>query len=293
MKKLDLFNSEPFVIFGTGGSGTRVVAKILVGANCFIGSNLNKPLDNQDFGFLLAGRVDWMEKNFPFENQEAEKFLLLFKKIYFQQWISFYDFYLLAKIGMEFFSGNSRRSFARRPLSDRIQKGLRMSKSIFFPRPSQFRYYSAWGFKSPEAIYFLNPLIKLFKGIKLIHMIRDGRDMAFSKQDTPLQYLSLFNVEEDDPVLKSFKNWLQVNSWAQKFCRRNLSTNQYLKINYEELCNHPSSTVCRLIEFLELKPSNLEYLQTIPQKNPSIGRWKRYPDYQDKFRNSDLKFLGY
>ena len=52
MRKKALKELPPVVVFGTGGSGTRVVADILRQSGCFIGNNLNRALDNQDFGFF-------------------------------------------------------------------------------------------------------------------------------------------------------------------------------------------------------------------------------------------------
>ena len=111
MKQIDLRRSPPVVIVGTGGSGTRVVNQILQISRFFIGTNLNRALDNQDFGFLLAGRVDWMRRYFPFDGRDgnAEKYLSVFEKVFFKKPLAPVDFLRLGQVFLEYFSGSSRK----------------------------------------------------------------------------------------------------------------------------------------------------------------------------------------
>jgi len=53
-----LFKKDPVIIFGVGGSGTRIMAKLLSELNYYIGNDLNEALDNMTFTFLFR-RPSW------------------------------------------------------------------------------------------------------------------------------------------------------------------------------------------------------------------------------------------
>ena len=293
MKKLDLMGIPPIIIFGTGGSGTRVVAEIIREAGCFLGSNLNKALDNQDFGFLLAGRVDWMTNKFPFKGNEAESYISLFYKVFFQQSINPNEFLVLLKIAREYISGRSKKSFRRRPIRERAIRGMRLLRSIILPPQQDLKSNPQWGFKSPEAIYFLNPFIRFFQDVKFIHVLRDGRDMVLSKNKSRLQYLEIFPVVSNNLVEVIFQNWCLVNKWAEDLCKSKVSEKQYLQIKYEEICNHPRKSVDKILAFTGLDVAKVERLYNIPKPNPSIQRWKKHRDRFARLDNSILKHFGY
>ncbi|BCW93430.1 MAG: hypothetical protein KatS3mg007_1324 [Thermoanaerobaculum sp.] len=47
--------------------------------------------------------------------------------------------------------------------------------------------YSAWGWKEPRSIYLLPFWNELMPSLRFIHVIRDGRDMAFSANQNQLR----------------------------------------------------------------------------------------------------------
>jgi len=293
MNEPDLINQSPIVVFGTGGSGTRVVAEILKEAGCFIGYNLNSPFDNQDFGFLLSGRIDWMVKNFPFNDDITFPYLNLFKKIFFCQSLNLKGLAILCKVSLEYISGRSRSSFRRRPISERLIRGSKLLKAITPGTFLEIKQYQKWGFKSPEAIYFIRPIIKFFKNVKLIHLIRDGRDMVFSKNRSRLQYLEMFKNNYDDPFKSQLSHWGAINSWALEQGRMMLHEEQYCLIRYEDLCQSPGKTVDKILFFSDIKYKDNEDLYSIPRPNPTINRWQEYKEILKDIDDSDLKKFGY
>jgi len=293
MNNHDLMKQPPIVVFGTGGSGTRVVAEILKEAGCFIGYNLNTPLDNQDFGFLLSGRVDWIVDHFPFEDDSALSYLVLFKKIFFQKSLALNEFILLVKIAVEYLRGQSQASFRRRPISERLLRGKRLLQAVLPGGSLDLPNYQKWAFKSPEAIYLIKPIVNFFSGVKLIHLIRDGRDMVCSKNLSRLQYFELFNIEDKDPVKSQLSHWGAINSWVNDYSKEALPEEQYLLIKYENLCKFPQETVDKILAFSELKCNNLDKLYKIPRFNPSINRWEKYKEDLKNINTSDLIKFGY
>ncbi len=284
MKKR-LIEQSPIVVFGTGGSGTRVVTQILKESGCYVGDNLNGPFDNLTFGYFLAGRTQWMQAHFPFENENdlksANYFLNIFKKVYFGHRLKTLELKDAIRIFFEF-AGKDRAMLKRRPFKERFVSGSKLFKKMFFSGNNRSFECKKWGFKSPEAIYFINPLIAMFPEIKFIHLIRDGRDMAVSTNVNPLRYRKLFNVRSENHIQAALDNWLRVNKWAKDVCRSKLSSSQYLLIKYEDICKHPVSSVNKILEFTGLNPNNIKKVYGIPKDNSNIGRWK----------NCKQKFIG-
>ena len=293
LSKSNLMYQAPIVVFGTGGSGTRVVANILAQAGCFIGSNLNRAMDNQDFGFILAGRVDWMRRQFPFESSVVKDYLRLFKKVFFHMRLTFSDYSLLGKIATEYVCGRSRRSFMRRPLHERARRAMQLLRPGIVGSSEDFSNYQQWGFKSPEAIYFVEPFVEFFPGVRLIHLVRDGRDMAVSQNRNPLQYLNIFDIEEEHEIKAALANWCAVNAWARERCEALIPSEQYLLIRYEDICHQPRKSVNRILSFAGLEAANVESIYEIPKPNPTIQRWKKNREYFHGLDTSVLKNFGY
>jgi hypothetical protein len=283
----------PIVVFGTGGSGTRVVANILAQAGCFIGSNLNRAMDNQDFGFILAGRIDWMRRQFPFAGDVAEDYLRLFKKVFFHMRLTFAEYCSLGKIATEYVWGRSRKSFMRRPLHERARRALQLLRPGILGTLEDFSHYQQWGFKSPEAIYFVEPLVEFFPGVKIIHLVRDGRDMAVSQNQNPLQYLDIFAIEQENEIKAALANWSAVNGWARERCEALIPSEQYLLIRYEDICHQPKKSVDQILSFARLEVTNVDSLYAIPKPNPAIKRWKKQSEYFQSIDTSVLKNFGY
>ena len=292
-----LMDRSPIVIFGTGGSGTRVVAAILKEAGCYMGGNLNRALDNLNFGFFLGGRVKWMEQYFPFEDEErvsqVETCLEIFRKVFFKMPLTIKERGIFLNICVQYLNGNNRKMFRRRPLGERIRRGSTLFKTVFFPLQETLNNFSSWGFKSPEAIYFVKPMMSFFPDIRIIHLVRDGRDMALSANDNPLLYRRLFNLEASEPVSMALNNWLAVNGWAKKACSRTLPGSQYMIIRYEDICEKTIEAVDRILEFAGLEPMDREMVYRIPSRNPSIGRWKENPEMFRQMDTTLLKEFGF
>jgi hypothetical protein len=137
------------------------------------------------------------------------------------------------------------------------------------------------GWKAPRSIYLLPFLYAQYPGLKFIHVLRDGRDMAFSKNQNQLrkhgpQVLNWrerwFNAE---PV-RSILLWARVNIGAAEFGETRL-TKAYLAVRFEDLCAEPIETTARIIRFLgdDLDVASIARAEIAPPR--STGRWRRQP----------------
>jgi len=130
----------PCLVGATGGSGTRVFARIVRRAGLFIGTNLNVSEDAVDLG------------------------------AYSDRWI------------------NTFMDWRARPLPPAVEADMRRDLDAVFehhlaplagrPRP--------WGWKEPRCIYLLPFFHERFPALRFLHVLRDGRDMAYSPNQNQL-----------------------------------------------------------------------------------------------------------
>lgn len=221
----------PLVIGGIGGSGTRVVARLVRHVGFFMGTNLNLSVDAMDF-------------------------------------VEFYDYWINRFLSTELESiSESQTAVMHDQFLECIEKHL-----AHMPEQE-----AGWGWKSPRSIYLLPFFHKVFPEMKFIHVIRDGRDMAFSKNKNQL-------LKHGDSVLgKEFSRFGQPVKAAALWNAVNLATadygekrlgNSYLRVLFEDLCLRASATTARLFKFIGRKDSNdAQGILSEIQVPSSIGRW--------------------
>jgi len=194
---------KPPVILGAiGGSGTRIVARIVQHADIYMGKNLNESVDAIEF------------VNF------------------YDSWINRYvesAFYPLTKSE----TANLREEFLA--CIERHRAPMKDTDAI-------------WGWKEPRSIYFLPFFNDIYSNMKFIHIIRDGRDMAFSENKNQLLKHGKAVMGEKhhslpQPVGAAIL-WNTVNLAAANFSQQHLK-DRYLQILFEELCSNPKGTIDR------------------------------------------------
>ena len=133
-----------------------------------------------------------------------------------------------------------------------------------------------WGWKEPRSMFVLPFLARLFPELRFVHVVRDGRDMAFS----PNQNQRRKHAEvvlgpprpAEPPEARSIALWATVNREAADFGEERLRE-RYLRIRFEELCEEPERQVRRLLDFLGLD-ADAAALADEPAAPQSIGRWR-------------------
>jgi hypothetical protein len=116
----------------------------------------------------------------------------------------------------------------------------------------------AWGWKFPET-YLIGPCIAgTFPKARYLHLIRDGRDVAFKKHltDNPNKKLGRALLERQSALGKGHHLQAAI-SWAfqvEQFAAfsEQLPDNQLLNVTFEHLCNEPDKTTAAICEFLTL-----------------------------------------
>ena len=132
-----------------------------------------------------------------------------------------------------------------------------------------------WAVKNPRTIYILPFLLRQQPDLKFIHLIRDGRDMAFSNNQAQLedhgeQYLGSSGSE--DYALRSIELWQKVNLEALAFAKENMP-DQYMWLRFEDMCDNPTPNTQRIFDFVGIEGDAEAAAKTI-RKPKSVGRWR-------------------
>jgi hypothetical protein len=207
---------KPGVIGATGGSGTRVLARIVQRAGMFVGSDLNDSLDALDFA-AFADR--WVGRELPPE-AAAE---------------------LRALVARQHAEANGR----------------------------------AWGWKEPRSVYLLPLLAEQLPGLRFLHVVRDGRDMAFSENQVQLRKHgdAVLGASTEPDELRSISLWREVNVRAADFGERELGA-RYLRIRFEDLCAEPVAVTAQVLRFFGLEGDAERFAAEEVEEPSSLGRWR-------------------
>jgi hypothetical protein len=118
-----------------------------------------------------------------------------------------------------------------------------------------------WGDKNPFYVLRLDLIQKLFPGARIIHVLRDGRDVAVSYQKTRMRPYNVYMTA---------LRWTRCVTAGQRWGAKNPA--QYLEVRYEDLIGSTERELRRVCEFIgeEFSPAMLTFyeqnedLQQIP-----------------------------
>ena len=228
----DWLSSGPHVIGATGGSGTRVVARIVRRGGMFIGTTLNRAEDAIAFG------------------------------AYSDRWINEFmrDRWLAPP-------APTTEAAMVRDLHDLLEAHL----SPLTPAGAR------WGWKEPRSIYLLPFWHRQLPALKFLHVVRDGRDMAYSGNQNQL-------VRHGDAVFedgsaawgqprRSIALWSRINLLAADYGETRLRAH-YLRVRFEDLCATPVPVISRIFEFFGLRGDIARIAEAEVRPPESLGRWR-------------------
>jgi len=235
----------PIIIGGTGGSGTRVVARIVRHGGMFIGTRLNESEDALD---LAAYSNRWINR--------------------FMEPATF-----------------------PRALAARIEMTKDLKAVLANHLASLSTLAGPWGWKEPRSIYLLPFFHSQFSGMRFLHVIRDGRDMAFSANQNQLNKHGTMLLEPIESQwsapLRSIALWNRLNALAADY-GEGVLPGQYMPIRFEDLCAEPVPAIQRIFEFLGLR-GDVEKIARLEVASPeSLGRWRN----QDQETLAELHRIG-
>lgn len=228
MKKY--FDSDPVVIGGVGGSGTRIIAEILKQSGVFMGSLLNAANDNMQLAGKFPYMRDIIQNKNPINKNAIYKILIQFE----------------IQMSHDFHKNN--------------EKHIR------------------WGWKIPGNYFILKYLKTQYQDMKYIHIIRNGFDMAFSKNQNQLfNWGAYYGIDKDkQPIPKAaFRFWYAANKTAIAEGKELLKDN-FLLIKFEELCLNPEKVISRILDFINFEKSNLNELLKLVEPPNTINRHKKH-----------------
>jgi sulfotransferase family protein len=118
------------------------------------------------------------------------------------------------------------------------------------------------GEKDPEYVRRLPVLHRLFPSARIVHVVRDGRDVALSTLDwmTPSRFLGRMALWREEPVAVCALWWRRQVS-AGRRGRAVVGQDRCLEVRYEQLVCSPESALASVARFLELpyEPQMLRY----------------------------------
>jgi hypothetical protein len=127
-------------------------------------------------------------------------------------------------------------------------------------------------------MYVLPYLHRLFPGMTFLHLIRDGRDMAISRNHGQVRkhYAAVFGeAPGDESNVAAAQLWSKANLEANAWCRANLP-DRHMIVRYEQLCNEPTETIAQILNLLRwpFTQDRLSQLASPIRPSPGIGRWR-------------------
>lgn len=238
--------TSPVIIGGSGGSGTRVVAEIILNAGVYLGQDLNESNDNLLFTYLFKhphrfardldkndSRLSWLfelhEKLFLGNSPNNTK-----------------ELKMLWEAGKEHVFV-SRRYNIFWVLGRMLH--ILMSKPL---RPS------LWGWKEPYTGYFLNAIHSYYPSAKYILVVRNGLDMAYTSTNQQLKYWSKWleiNPRDLSPKNK-FEYWYHYNKHIMVRAK-GLFGDHFLIIKLEDLCLERETNIKKLLNHIGIESESM------------------------------------
>ena len=282
-----LSDAAPIAVGGIGGSGTRLIARLLVELGYDMGSDLNDSLDDLGFTALFKRIELWpLDANL----QKLEQALSV---------------YLTAR-GFptpEDISREVQRRRAEKLITDiaatsqwrevgAIEDRITTLSDIKAPGQS-------WGWKEPNTVMVLPYLLHALPALKYIHVLRDGRDMAFSSNKNQLRLWGgqiLGRTIDPDSPQDAFDYWCTVHEGLLGLQERHGS--RVLLIKLESLVASPKESLDKLLPFLgttaTAAANHKATLSSLISRPDSITRYRdRPPLDMTKSQVELMQRLGY
>lgn len=137
--------------------------------------------------------------------------------------------------------------------------------------------HRAWGWKNSGSLHLLPFFHAEIPGVRFLHLVRDGRDMAYSPNQYQVRRHGGFLLTPDEQrrsqPLRSIALWSRLNLIAADYANAHLH-DRYLLVRFEDLCSSPVPSVQRILDFCGLKAdaTRIARDQVIPP--PSLERWR-------------------
>ncbi len=227
----------PAIIGATGGSGSRALRAALVAGGGYFGSNVNRAGDAIEF--------------FPLYDQHINPTLVAAGSL---------D-YRLAELPAP----------VREAALGELRRALAAYRAGIDPSAP------AWGIKGPRSMFMLPYFASELPAFVFLHLIRDGRDMALSRNRGQMRhYAALFGEPPRQPMeLAAARLWTKANMEVADWAEANLA-GRYRRIRYEDLCRRPREELAAVLDFLGWPVAGADVDRMALEVRPAagIGRWQ-------------------
>jgi Sulfotransferase family len=136
-----------------------------------------------------------------------------------------------------------------------------------------------WGVKNSRSMLMLPVWDRCFPEMRFLHVIRDGRDMAYSETGNQVRRHGRAVLGADmelPPPQRAMLWWARVNSAAADYGEARLGR-RYMRVRLEDLCARPKRTIRSLFDFIDAQGDRKEAIAEVDPP-PSLGRWRQHPE---------------
>lgn len=137
---------------------------------------------------------------------------------------------------------------------------------------------TAHGVSSHRAVCLELPyLCARLPQLRFVHVVRDGRDMAFAQHMMHVQRWSDLELESKwrtaSLQVRAAALWQQQNLAAADYGEQHMGA-RYILVRLEDLCDDPVKETRRLAAFLDRPNPSPELVAHYVKKSKSMGRWQ-------------------
>lgn len=266
MKKTDLDQlrySSPIIIAGIGGSGTRVVAEILIRAGVYLGHDLNKSNDNLLFTYLFKHVYNFPTGPDDLNQKRMEALALHHKLLFGYTRLTPAELWLILKLGW----AQATNRYNGLWVLNRWQKAFRYKPGATPPR--------YWGWKEPHSLFFLPGISAFYPNAKFVLVVRNGLDMVYSRNKQQFEYWGkAFQIDSNDRSPQNeFEFWYRSNLYTINLAHE-LFKDNFLLLNFEEMCLESERIVPKLLTFAGVEDEVTNELIQIPRLPKSYRRYQ-------------------
>jgi hypothetical protein len=256
-----MIETPPIAIGGIGGSGTRLIAQLLLELGYHLGSDLNPQNDNLAFT-LLFKRAAILST----PDDEFAKLLDIFLSNLTDRRV-----YSAEEIDLIRLAGEAHPKEWAEP---RVGAMLARPGSAA-PPPAK------WGWKEPNTHIVIDRLYPLVPELKYIHVVRNGLDMAYSGNQRQARLWGghfLAGAGALSEPSYSLKYWCAVHRRVLRIGSVLGGNGRFLFLNFDRLCTSPGAALRELLAFLEIDPGRTptERLRAMIRVPESMGRHKHH-----------------
>lgn len=266
---------EFFAVGGLGGSGTRVVAQIFQRLGFYPGPRLNRAQDCLLFT-LLFKRPAWFKALPP--EAEIRRAVEMF--------VAAMTGGLEAQVPC--LGADALENLIAEIEQCRLAIGVSADDVAAMratPAPD-IESYAGLAWKEPNTHVFLPWLAAFLPGLRYVHVIRHGLDMALSRNRLQLAYWGRFFDVKPEPGERieqtQLRFWAVANRRAIEFGHRHMGA-RFLLLRHDDLCRDPDGEIARLTMFAGQEPCDAVHAELRGMIDPIVRN--RYRDAPDGFFN--------